>query len=103
MLMAPMVVTPAEIAAQQTGLVNVEIGDVEVLKNVNVAAVVPVVVQACPNVDVDAVVQALAIVTAPTSTGDTTKTVTCDAEAGTDVVISQAAEPRERGGQPEGR
>ena len=100
LLTAPMAVAPAEVAAQQAGLVNVEIDDVEVLKNANVAAVVPVVVQACPNVDVDALVAALAIVTNPTS-GVTTQTVDCDADS--DVEIRQAAGPRDRGGAPAGR
>lgn len=48
-------VGPAEAQTKQDGLVNVSIGDVTILQDVNIAAAVDFVVQACDVVDANVV------------------------------------------------
>jgi hypothetical protein len=51
-LSTPLAALPAEVAAQNVAannLVNVQIGNVEVAKNVNVAAAVQLIAQVCGN------------------------------------------------------
>src|SRR5215212_2369918 len=75
MLSAPMVAGPsAAMAATQDGLVNVYVTDVEIAKDINVAAVVDLVAIICPNVSVD--VAALATLVDQT---DKTQTIDCTA------------------------
>lgn len=103
-LSAPMVAMPPAAAAQaQLGLVNLALDVDDVLNdneiailngnNVNVGAAIPVIAQVCPAVDVDAVVGLLALVASGQSTE---QRVDCNATQ--DLVITQSAGPRERGG-----
>jgi hypothetical protein len=91
MLAGPMVATPMETEAAPNvvigdSLVNVQIVDVEVLKNVNVADVVDVVAAAnvCPAISVD--LAAIAVLV--DQSGDSAK-INCDADAENEVVITQ--------------
>ena len=84
LLAAPAVVGPsAAFAATQDGLVNVYVNDVEIAKDVNVAAVVPVIANVCANVDAD--VAALASLVDQT---DQPQTIDCKA-TGDKITIAQ--------------
>ena len=71
-------------SAQQFGLVNVSVGNIEILNNAKIAAAIPVVANICPNVNVSAVVAAILAVAG----GDQDSATVCTATGG-DVVISQ--------------
>jgi hypothetical protein len=84
LLSAPMVAGPsAAFAATQDGLVNVYVNDVEIAKDVNVAAVVPIVATVCANVDVD--VAALASLV---DQSDLPQTINCKA-TGDKITLAQ--------------
>ena len=101
-LTVPMAATPAPTMAQ-AGLVNVEIDDVEVLKNVNVAAAVPVIVQACDLIDATNTSVIVGLLSAVASGQSSQEVEDCDQEGDQGIVITQAASPQERGGRPGGR
>ena len=65
-------------AAKQTGLVNVEVGDVTILEDVNVAAAVIAVAELCPNVDVDVIVGVISAI----ASGDTKQNTFCRTDTG---------------------
>lgn len=69
----------AEAGPRQDGLVNVNVARVSVLRDVNIAAAVDAIVQAC-DIDVDAVVGVLARVTKVDRDGRTR--TFCQAETG---------------------
>jgi hypothetical protein len=73
-------------AAQQTGLVNVEIGDVTILEDVNVAVAANIVAGVCAQ-DINAAVAAVQIV------DETGQDFTCDAARGAspEITITQDA------------
>jgi hypothetical protein len=78
-LLASGVAGPAG-AARQTigdGLVNVQVGDITI-RDINVAAAVDAVVQACPNVDATVVAGIIALIDA----GDAKQTTFCEVEDG---------------------
>ena len=75
---------PAIAQQQQFGLVNVSVGNIEILNNAKIGAAIPVVANICPNVNVSAVVAAILAVAG----GDQDSATVCTATGG-DVVISQ--------------
>jgi hypothetical protein len=92
LLSAPMAAMPSQANAQPTvvigdGFVNVQIVDVEVLRNVTIAAAVQAVANVCPGIDVTA------LATAVDQTGGRQQ-IDCDADGDTDVVIFQNQRPR---------
>jgi hypothetical protein len=68
----------------QAGLVNVAVGDIEVLNDVNVAAAVPIVANLCPNVNLNVILAALLAVAG----GDSDQKTMCKAVGGP-VIIYQ--------------
>lgn len=46
-------------SAQQFGLVNVRVGDIEVLNDAKIGVAIPAVIQVCPNVNANVVVAAI--------------------------------------------
>jgi hypothetical protein len=84
MLFAPATVGPsAALAANQDGLVNVNVNDVEIAKDVNVGVVAQVVASVCANVNAD--VNALA---RQVDLADTPQTIECPA-TGDEITILQ--------------
>lgn len=90
----------SSVAAQPTvvigdGLVNVQITDVEVVKNVNITDVADVVAAAnvCAAVDATVAAQILAAAQLVDSSGGR-QAINCDADAKNEVVIFQNAGPR---------
>lgn len=76
------VVSPASAATKQDGLVNVNVGDVTVLQDVNVAAVVDVVAQLC-GIDLDVVANVALLSQAATLVDTTSRNYTvCRSEDG---------------------
>ncbi len=97
-LAAPMAALPTEVAAQQAGLVNVDVGGVRILNNANVGVAVAALVQACDLIDATntSVIVGLVSAVASGQDADGTATTTCNADG--DAIITQATGPRERGG-----
>jgi hypothetical protein len=76
------VASPASAATKQDGLVNVNVGDVTVLQDVNVAAVVPVVAQLC-GIDLDVLANVQLLTQAATLVDTTSRNYTvCRTEDG---------------------
>ena len=73
-------------SAQQFGLVNVTVGDVNVLNDVKIGVAIPAVIQLCPNVSANVVVAAILAVAAGDS--DPVQFTDCTAATGP-VTISQ--------------
>jgi len=83
-LLASGVAGPASAAKQkQDGLVNVAIGDIQV-KDINIAAAADLVVQACPNLNLDVVLGVISAIDA----GDAKQTTFCEVDTG-DVRVRQ--------------
>jgi len=75
LLSAPLATGPsAAFAATQDGLVNVYVNDVEIAKDVNVAAVVTVVANVCATVDAD-----VAALASQVDQTDAPQTINCKA------------------------
>ena len=87
-LAGSMIATPSETLAQrsvdQDGLINVAVGDVLDVTNVNVAAVAQVVANVCPGVDVEN----LAILASQVEQTGAAQTVTCTA-TGAPITLTQ--------------
>jgi hypothetical protein len=84
LLSAPALIGPAAaFAATQDGLVNVYVNDVEIAKDVNVAAVVDVIANVCPLVDAD-----VAALASQVDQTDKSQTIDCKA-TGDKITIAQ--------------
>jgi hypothetical protein len=80
--MASAVAAPASAATKQDGLVNVNVGDVTVLQDVNVAAAVDVVAQLC-GIDLTVPINAAVLGAAAQRVDDTSRSATvCRTEDG---------------------
>ncbi len=75
LLMTGAMMSPAEAATKQDGLVNVNVGDVTILQDVNVAAVVGVVAQLC-GIDITIPVNAAVLGTAVQTVDATSRNYT---------------------------
>jgi hypothetical protein len=76
------VMTPAHAQTKQDGLVNVAIGDVTVLQDVNVTAVVDIVAQIC-GIDLDVLANVVLLSTAAQQVDSTSRNYTvCKTEDG---------------------
>jgi hypothetical protein len=75
-------VGPAEAQTKQDGLVNVAVGDVTILQDVNIAAAVDVVAQLC-GIDLDVLANVALLSAAPTAVDNTSRNSTvCRTEDG---------------------
>ena len=84
LLSGPVVGAPlAAFAATQDGLVNVYVNDVEIAKDVNVSAVVPVVASVCANVNAD-----VAALASQVDQTDLPQTINCPA-TGQTITLAQ--------------
>jgi len=73
---------PAEAQTKQDGLVNVNVGDVTILEDVNIAAAVAVVAQIC-GIDLDVLANIQLLTAAATLVDNTSRNTTvCRAEEG---------------------